>query len=108
MHKFSTRLSFLIFLNVGAAKNIASLYDTYSRGSIKKEEYLLGEKEYWQNELKSLGIEEPDHLQNEPNDKEDGLDALAESIKSVYYQAYKTAYKSSSNNNASNNSSSKQ
>jgi hypothetical protein len=60
-------------------------------------------KEYWQNELKSLGIEEPDHLQNEPNDKEEELQALAESIKSVYYQAYKTAYKSS-NSNASNTS----
>jgi hypothetical protein len=60
-------------------------------------------KEYLQNELKSLGIE-PDHLlQNEPNDnkeqEEEGLQALAESIKSAYYQAYKTAY--SSNNNSS-------
>jgi hypothetical protein len=61
-------------------------------------------KEYLQNELKSLGIVEPDHLQNEPIDKEqEGLQALAESIKSVYYQAYKTAYSSSSN--ANNNSS---
>jgi hypothetical protein len=58
-------------------------------------------KEYLQNELKSLGIE-PDHLlQNEPNDKEqeEGLQALAESIKSAYYQAYKTAY--NSNNSSS-------
>jgi hypothetical protein len=63
-----------------------------------KKEYLSDKKEYLQNELKSLGIE-PDHylLQNEPNDKEqeEGLQALAESIKSVYYQAYKTAYSSS-------------
>lgn len=52
-------------------------------------------KEYLQNELKSLGMVEPDHLQNEPIDKEqEGLQALAESIKSVYYQAYKTAYSS--------------
>jgi hypothetical protein len=57
-------------------------------------------KEYLQNELKSLGIE-PDHLlQNEPNDKEqEELQALAESIKSVYYQAYKTAYSSSDSYN---------
>jgi hypothetical protein len=62
-----------------------------------KKEY-PDKKEYLQNELKSLGIE-PDHLlQNEPNDKEqeEGLQALAESIKSAYYQAYKTAYSSSS------------
>ena len=52
-------------------------------------------KEYLQNELKSLGMVEPDHLQNEPIDKEqEGLQALAESIKSVYYQVYKTAYSS--------------
>lgn len=69
--------------------------------ALKKEH--SDKKEYWQNELKSLGIEEPDHLQNKPNEKEEELQALAESIKSVYYQAYKTAYKSS-NSNASNTS----
>lgn len=57
-------------------------------------------KEYLQNELKSLGIE-PSHLQNEPNDKEEELRALAESIKSVYYQAYKSAYSCNSNNSSS-------
>jgi hypothetical protein len=48
-------------------------------------------KEFLQNELQSLAIEvvELDHLQNEFNDKEEELQALAESIKSVYYQAYK-------------------
>ena len=50
-------------------------------------------KEYWQNELKSLGIEPK--RQNELNDKEE-LQALAEIIKEVYYQDYKTAYSSSS------------
>jgi hypothetical protein len=50
-------------------------------------------KDYWQNELKSLGIEP--RRQNELNDKEEELQALAESIKAVYYQAYKTAYSSS-------------
>jgi Skp family chaperone for outer membrane proteins len=49
-------------------------------------------KEYLQNELKSLGIEP--RRQNELNDKEE-LQALAESIKAVYYQDYKTAYNSS-------------
>jgi hypothetical protein len=57
-------------------------------------------KEYLQNELKSLGIE-PDHLQNEPNDKNQEFQTLAESIKSIYYQAYKTAYSSNSNNSGS-------
>jgi hypothetical protein len=38
-------------------------------------------KDYWENELKSLGIEPK--LQNELNDKEK-LQALAESIKAVY------------------------
>ena len=48
-------------------------------------------KDYWQNELKSLGIEP--WRQNELNDKEE-LEALAEIIKEVYYQDYKTAYSS--------------
>jgi hypothetical protein len=49
-------------------------------------------KDYWQNELKSLGIEP--RRQNELNDKEE-LQALAEIIKEVYFQDYKTAYSSS-------------
>jgi hypothetical protein len=57
-------------------------------------------KEYWQNELKSLGIES--RRQNELNDK-DELQALAEIIKQVYFQDYKTAY-SSRNANGNNNS----
>jgi hypothetical protein len=52
-------------------------------------------KEYWQNELKSLGIEP--RRQNELNDKEE-LQALAEIIKEVYFQDYKTAYIGSSKN----------
>jgi hypothetical protein len=59
-------------------------------------------KEYWQNELKSLGIEP--RRQNELNDKEE-LQALAEIIKEVYFQDYKTAY-SSSNTNGNKNSNS--
>lgn len=43
-------------------------------------------KEYWQNELKSLGIEP--YRQNELNDREE-LQALAEIIKEVYFQDYK-------------------
>ena len=39
--------------------------------ALKKEEH-PDRKEYLQNELKSLGIE-PDHLQNQPNDKEEEL-----------------------------------
>jgi hypothetical protein len=53
-------------------------------------------KEYWQNELKSLGIEP--RRQNELNDKEE-LQALAEIIKEVYFQDYKIAYSSDSKGN---------
>ncbi len=59
-------------------------------------------KEYWQNELKSLGIEP--RRQNELNDKEE-LQALAEIIKEVYFQDYKTAYSGSHANSNNNNSS---
>jgi hypothetical protein len=59
-------------------------------------------KEYWQNELKSLGIEP--RRQNELNDKEE-LQALAEIIKEVYFQDYKAAYSSNSNNSNGNNKS---
>jgi hypothetical protein len=51
-------------------------------------------KDYWENELKSLGIEP--RRQNELNEKEE-LQALAEIIKEVYYQDYKTAYGGSNN-----------
>jgi hypothetical protein len=60
-------------------------------------------KEYWQNELKSLGIEP--RRQNELNDKEE-LQALAEIIKEVYFQDYKAAYSSNSNGNGNNSTSS--
>jgi hypothetical protein len=74
-----------------------------SEGALKKEdkeEEHLSEKEgYWQNELKSLGIEPKQ--QNDLNDK-DELEALAEIIKEVYYQDYKTAYSNSSSNNNQN------
>ena len=53
-------------------------------------------KEYWQNELKSLGIEPS--RQNELNDKEE-LQALAEIIKEIYFQDYKTAYSEDINEN---------
>jgi hypothetical protein len=44
---------------------------------------------YWDNELQSLGIELKQKM--EPNDKEE-LEALAENIKQVYYQDYKSAF----------------
>jgi hypothetical protein len=44
---------------------------------------------YWQNELRSPGIESK--RKNQLNDKEE-LQALADSIKQVYYQDYKAAY----------------
>jgi hypothetical protein len=76
----------------------------------KNEEHLSDKKEYLQNELKSLGIAEPYLLQNELNEKEkegEELQALAESIKSAYYQAYKTAYNSSSDSSSQGNNNNK-
>ncbi len=57
------------------------------------------EKEYWRNELESLGIKSK--RQSELNDDNE-LEALAEIIKQVYYQDYKTAY-SDINNHYNNN-----
>jgi hypothetical protein len=62
-------------------------------------EECLDNKEYWQNELKSLGIEP--RRQNELNDKEE-LQALAEILKEVYFQDYKIAYSSNTNGNNNN------
>ena len=60
---------------------------TLKSGALTEDD--LFKKEYWQNELRSLGIEPK--RQNDLNDKAE-LEALAESIKAVYYQDYKTAY----------------
>ena len=68
--------------------------------TFKKEEHhppTTHKKEYWQNELESLGIEPKQ--QNELNDK-DELEALAEIIKQVYYQDYKTAYGGNESNSS--------
>ncbi len=68
--------------------------------ALKKEdeegEHLSDKKEYWQNELKSLGIEPK--RQNDLNDKAE-LEALAEIIKEVYFQDYKTAYSNQGEDN---------
>ncbi len=80
---------------------VAGDFMTHIAEALKKEH--LGKKEYLQNELKSLGIE-PDGLQNELNDNDKGLLALAESIKVIYYQAYKKAYGDSSSGNNSGSS----
>ncbi len=47
-------------------------------------------KDYWQDELRSLGIE-PKRQTELVNEKEE-LAALADNIKQAYYQDYKTAY----------------
>jgi hypothetical protein len=52
-------------------------------------------KDFWENELKSLGVEP--RRQTELNDKEE-LQALAEIIKQVYYQDYRTAYDANNSN----------
>ncbi len=61
-----------------------------------KKESPSDKKDFWENELKSLGIEPK--RENELNDKAE-LEALAEIIKQVYYQDYKTAYSDVNNNN---------
>jgi len=87
---FCVRLSFPFRLSLSFAKNTASTLTTPIAEALKNE-HLSDKKDYWQNELKSLGIEP--RRQNELNDKEE-LQALAEIIKEVYYQDYKTAYSS--------------
>jgi hypothetical protein len=61
--------------------------------ALKKE--CQDKKDFWENELKSLGIEP--RRQNELNDKEE-LQALAEIIKQIYFQDYKTAYDANNSN----------
>jgi hypothetical protein len=51
-------------------------------------------KGYWLNELVSLGIQPK--RKNDLNDKEE-LEALADNIKQVHYQDYKTAYDDNDN-----------
>ena len=46
-------------------------------------------RDYWNNELRSLGIDS--RKNNELNDDAE-LAALAENIKQTFYQDYKTAY----------------
>jgi hypothetical protein len=53
------------------------------------EEEQKHKKSYWQNELKSLGIDSK--RKNEFNDREE-LESLADNIKRLYYRDYKTAY----------------
>ena len=48
-----------------------------------------GRKDYWLDEPRSLGVE-PKHDDEEINDSEE-LEALANSIKKVSYQDYKSA-----------------
>ncbi len=68
----------------------------------KKE--ISDKKDFWENELKSLGIEP--RRENDLNDKEE-LEALAEMIKQVYYQDYKTAYSDINNHYNNNNNNNK-
>jgi len=57
------------------------------------EEEQMNKKTVWQSELKSLGIEQK--RKNELNDRRE-LEALADNIKQLYYQDYKSAYSSDS------------
>jgi hypothetical protein len=90
--------NFLKFL--GCIKDVASLM-TPTAALFKKN--FPDKKDFWENELKSLGIESK--RENELNDETE-LEALTEMIKQVYYQDYKTAYGESNkkNNNDSSNS----
>ncbi len=90
LHEFCVQLYLPFWLNFSVAKKKVIASMTPIAEALKKEH--PDKKDYWQNELKSLGIEP--RRQNELNDKEE-LEALAEIIKEVYYQDYKTAYSSS-------------
>ena len=68
--------------------------------AFKKEHTDKHKKEYQQKELELLGIKP--RRPNENNDRPE-LEALAENIKQVYYQDYKTAY-GDINNITENNS----
>jgi hypothetical protein len=75
--------NFLIFPR---CKRSASLMTPL--GEVFRKE-LPDKKDFWENELKSLGIEPRRKI--EFNDNKE-LQALAEIIKEVYFQDYKTAY----------------
>jgi hypothetical protein len=62
---------------------------------IAASEKQTGKKEYWQTELKSLGIEPKQ--KNELNNREE-LESLADNLKQSMYQDYKTAYNEQGNN----------
>ncbi len=71
---------------------------TPTAADVCKKEF-LHKKEYLENDLKSLGIDPK--RENDLNDETE-LAALAEIIKQVYYQDYKTAYSGNSNNSNNN------
>jgi len=79
-------------LNFRAAKTLLAFMTPIAE-AFKKER--LDKKDFWENELKSLGVEP--RRQNELNDKEE-LKALAEIIKQIYFQDYKTAYDANNSN----------
>ena len=56
---------------------------------VREQEQQAENENYWQNELSSLGIELK--RKNKLNDKE-VLQALADTLKQVYYQDCKAAY----------------
>jgi hypothetical protein len=68
----------------------------------EEEQYILDKKkDFWENELKSLGIEPK--RQNDLYDKAE-LEALAEIIKEVYHLEYKTAYDNNESSQAKDRS----
>ena len=84
-----------IFLNFSATQKMLLSFTTTIAKAFMKERP-SDKKDFWEIELKSLGIEPK--RENELNDKAE-LEALAEIIKQVYYQDYKTANGDSSDNN---------
>ncbi len=47
---------------------------------------------YWENELHSLGIVDPNRKKKEPKDNKEELENLADNIKQAMFQDYKLAY----------------
>jgi hypothetical protein len=58
----------------------------------KQQQQQQAKNGYWENELYSLGILEPNRKKKELNDNKEELENLADNIKQAMFQDYKLAY----------------
>jgi hypothetical protein len=85
----SRRVSFLLLLNViESISRRRKMSSSRSSSLISSNEQQIGQRDHWQNELQSLGIESNQMIEfNEEGESE----ALSDNIKQVYYRDYKAA-----------------